>query len=60
MAAGPRGGQLGAPMMGGAAGGGQDDEEHHTPAYLKNFEHFSDGRVVIPAVLGADPQEYEL
>ncbi|TJZ73244.1 PPE domain-containing protein [Rhodococcus oryzae] len=59
MAAGPRGGQLGAPMMGGAAGGGQDDEEHHTPAYLKNFEHFSDGRVVIPAVLGADPQEYE-
>ncbi len=26
------------------------------PDYLKNFEHFSDGRTVIPSVIGANPR----
>lgn len=43
----------GAPMGGNQAG--QDDEEHETPVYLKQFEHFSDGRTVAPSVIGADP-----
>ncbi len=43
----------GAPV--GAGRAGQDDEEHETPGYLKQFEHFSDGRTVAPSVIGADP-----
>ncbi|MBC2641391.1 MULTISPECIES: PPE domain-containing protein [unclassified Rhodococcus (in: high G+C Gram-positive bacteria)] len=44
----------------GAAGAGsQDDEERDTPDYLKNFEHFSDGRTVIPSVIGANPDHRE-
>ncbi|TFI43221.1 PPE domain-containing protein [Rhodococcus sp. 1R11] len=33
----------------------QDDDEHDTPEYLKQFEHFADGRTVAPSVIGADP-----
>jgi len=36
-----------------ARGTGQDDEEHDIPDYLKDLEHFSDGRVVAPPVIGA-------
>lgn len=41
--------------MTGAARGAGEDELHHTPDYLRGFEHFGDGRVVIPSVIGADP-----
>ena len=34
---------------------GQDEDEHETPGYLKQFEHFADGRTVAPSVIGADP-----
>ncbi|MFM1726595.1 PPE family protein, partial [Rhodococcus sp. PAM 2766] len=34
-----------------------DDAEHSTPGYLRKFEHFTDGRTVIPSVIGADPDE---
>lgn len=49
-------GRGGAGMGAGGAGGrrGQDDDEHETPDYLKDFEHFEDGRVVAPPVIGAD------
>lgn len=30
-----------------------EDDEHDVPDYLKNFEHFADGRTVAPAVIGA-------
>ncbi|MFC4606140.1 PPE domain-containing protein [Rhodococcus kronopolitis] len=50
-----RGGLLGAPMTGGARGPGSADGEHAVPDYLRGFEHFADGRVVIPSVIGADP-----
>ena len=53
-AASARGGPVGAPMTGAARGAGED-ELHHTPDYLRGFEHFGDGRVVIPSVIGADP-----
>ena len=44
----------------GAAGAGsQDEDERETPDYLKNFEHFSDGRTVIPSVIGANPDHRE-
>ncbi|MDT2004616.1 PPE family protein [Rhodococcus opacus] len=44
----------------GAAGAGsQDEEERDTPDYLKNFEHFADGRTVIPSVIGANPDHRE-
>lgn len=49
-----RGGPGGAPMGGTHASGG-DDDEHETPGYLRQFEHFSDGRTVAPSVIGADP-----
>lgn len=49
-----RGGQVGTPVTG-AARGNDGDERHHTPDYLRGFEHFGDGRVVIPSVIGADP-----
>ncbi|MDV7084489.1 PPE family protein [Rhodococcus sp. IEGM 248] len=37
----------------------QDEDERETPDYLKNFEHFSDGRTVIPSVIGANPDHRE-
>ncbi len=44
------------PMMGNRGVSSEDDEqERETPDYLKNFEHFADGRTAIPAVIGADP-----
>ncbi len=44
------------PMMGNRGLHGEDDEQdRETPDYLKNFEHFADGRTAIPAVIGADP-----
>ncbi|MFD4369075.1 PPE domain-containing protein [Rhodococcus sp. NPDC058521] len=59
--AGARGASGSGPMMGGrgmgAGGGANDDAERDTPEYLKNFEHFSDGRTVIPSVIGADPEQ---
>ncbi|OYD67542.1 PPE domain-containing protein [Rhodococcus sp. OK302] len=44
-----------APMGGGrhAAKTDDDAEDHDTPDYLKHFEHFADGRTVIPSVIGA-------
>ncbi|MER2204595.1 MAG: PPE domain-containing protein [Rhodococcus sp. (in: high G+C Gram-positive bacteria)] len=30
----------------------EDETEHDTPDYLKHFEHFADGRTVIPSVIG--------
>lgn len=48
-----RGAHSGAPMSPGQSG--SEDEEHETPGYLKQFEHFSDGRTVAPSVIGADP-----
>lgn len=48
-----RGASGGAPM--GGAQSGQDDDEHETPGYLRQFEHFADGRTVAPSVIGADP-----
>lgn len=53
-----RGGSGTGPVMGGRGGGsatGDGDDEHDTPEYLKKFEHFSDGRTVIPSVIGGDP-----
>lgn len=52
-AAATRGTNVGAPIAAGQSG--DDDEEHETPGYLKQFEHFSDGRTVAPSVIGADP-----
>lgn len=46
-----------APMSATGVRGIDDDEEHRTPGYLRSFEHFEDGRVVIPAVIGADPAD---
>lgn len=42
----------GAAGAGGRGGQGAEDSEHETPDYLKKFEHFADGRVVAPAVIG--------
>ncbi|MFZ2173250.1 MAG: PPE domain-containing protein [Rhodococcus sp. (in: high G+C Gram-positive bacteria)] len=44
------------PVMGGRGATSQDDERE-TPDYLKNFEHFSDGRTVIPSVIGGNPDQ---
>ncbi|MCJ0900085.1 PPE family protein [Rhodococcus erythropolis] len=42
-----------APIAGGRhAAQSQDETEHDTPDYLKHFEHFADGRTVIPSVIG--------
>ena len=49
-----RGGAQGSMVPGRGAGNGDDDTEHDTPEYLKNFEHFTDGRTVIPSVIGGD------
>lgn len=46
-------GAAGAPASG--TRGQAEDDEHQTPDYLKQFEHFSDGRTVAPSVIGADP-----
>ncbi|GAA4484331.1 hypothetical protein GCM10023094_37330 [Rhodococcus olei] len=46
-----------APTMGGGRGPGGGEEEHRTPDHLKSFEHFEDGRVVIPSVIGAEPAD---
>ncbi|MFF0816274.1 PPE domain-containing protein [Rhodococcus sp. NPDC003318] len=46
----------GAPMAAGR-GPDTDEDEHRTPGYLRKFEHFEDGRVVIPSVIGADPAD---
>ncbi|WP_232433585.1 PPE domain-containing protein [Rhodococcus sp. AW25M09] len=46
-------GGAGAPASG--ARGQAEDDEHETPDYLKQFEHFADGRTVAPSVIGADP-----
>jgi PPE-repeat protein len=51
-AAATRGGHAGAPMSGARADDG--DDEHDTPDYLKQFEHFADGRTVAPSVIGAE------
>lgn len=54
-AGGTTAGARGGGAMGGAGGrGGQgaEDDEHETPDYLKHFEHFSDGRLVSPPVIG--------
>ena len=53
-AAAARGTHGGAPM-GGSQSGGSNDDEHDTPGYLRQFEHFADGRTVAPSVIGADP-----
>ncbi|BAH52162.1 PPE family protein [Rhodococcus opacus] len=61
-AAAARGGTGSGPMTvgrGAGAAGAQDDDERETPDYLKNFEHFSDGRTVIPSVIGANPDHRE-
>ncbi|MFE5873764.1 PPE domain-containing protein [Rhodococcus sp. NPDC056506] len=42
-----------APIAGGRhAAQAEDETEHETPDYLKHFEHFADGRTVIPSVIG--------
>ncbi|MGV8872497.1 MAG: PPE domain-containing protein [Rhodococcus sp. (in: high G+C Gram-positive bacteria)] len=46
-------GGAGAPASG--ARGQAEDDDHETPDYLKQFEHFADGRTVAPSVIGADP-----
>ena len=46
-------GGAGAPASGTRAQA--EDDEHETPDYLKQFEHFADGRTVAPSVIGADP-----
>ncbi|KQU54007.1 hypothetical protein ASG84_23515 [Rhodococcus sp. Leaf278] len=46
-------GGAGAPASG--TRGQVEDDEHETPDYLKQFEHFADGRTVAPSVIGADP-----
>lgn len=30
----------------------EDEQEHETPDYLRNFEHFADGRTIAPPVIG--------
>ncbi|MDH6282226.1 PPE domain-containing protein [Prescottella agglutinans] len=34
-----------------------DEADRATPGYLRKFEHFADGRTVIPSVIGADLPE---
>ncbi|EME19761.1 PPE domain-containing protein [Rhodococcus triatomae] len=52
-AAANRSSHVGAPLGSGGAHAAED-EERRTPGYLKSFEHFEDGRVVIPSVIGGD------
>jgi len=53
---GGRGGGGSGMGAGGGRGNRQDEDEHEIPDYLKDREHFSDGRVVAPAVIGADDE----
>lgn len=48
-------GAHGAGPVGAGHSGNNEDDEHDTPGYLRQFEHFSDGRTVAPSVIGADP-----
>ena len=48
-------GAHGAGPVGAGHSGNSEDDEHDTPGYLRQFEHFSDGRTVAPSVIGADP-----
>ncbi|MCJ0906961.1 PPE domain-containing protein [Rhodococcus sp. ARC_M6] len=50
-----------APMGGGrhAAKTDDDSEDHDTPDYLKHFEHFADGRTIIPSVIGAADEDVQ-
>ncbi|MGF7124858.1 PPE domain-containing protein [Rhodococcus sp. AG1013] len=57
-AAAARGTAMGGAPMGAHRGAlASDEAEHATPGYLKQFEHFADGRTVIPSVIGADLPE---
>lgn len=47
----------GAPAMAPRGAADADDPAHNTPDYLRSFEHFTDGRTVIPSVIGADADE---
>ncbi|QBJ96672.1 PPE family protein [Rhodococcus sp. ABRD24] len=47
----------GAPVVAHRGAVDAEDAEHTTPGYLKHFEHFADGRTVIPSVIGADQPE---
>ncbi|NLG54851.1 MAG: PPE domain-containing protein [Rhodococcus sp.] len=53
-------GAAGNGMMGGrpagANGSSDDEDDRDTPDYLKSFEHFADGRTVIPSVIGGGPE----
>ena len=49
----------GSMMPGRANAEGEDDTKHETPEYLKNFEHFTDGRTVIPSVIGGEQAAME-
>ena len=49
-----RTGPVGGPLFG--ARTGADDDLHDTPDYLHGIEQFADGRTVIAAVIGADPE----
>ena len=49
-----RTGPVGGPLLGARAGA--DDDLHDTPEYLHGIEQFADGRTVITAVIGADPE----
>ncbi|WP_305093386.1 PPE domain-containing protein [Prescottella sp. R16] len=49
-------GPVGGAPAGAHRGATESDEiERATPAYLRSFEHFEDGRTVIPSVIGGDP-----
>ena len=50
----PGAGMLGA--GGGAARGGEEDQEHTTKYVEKTDDHWGDGRVVAPPVIGAEPE----
>lgn len=55
--AGARSGPVGGAPMAAGRGPDAEDYEHRSIGYLRNFEHFDDGRVVIPSVIGADPAD---
>ncbi|MCL2534181.1 MAG: PPE family protein [Nocardiaceae bacterium] len=53
-----RSGPMAGTPMGAHRGGADADEaDRATPGYLRSFEHFADGRTVIPSVIGADLPE---
>ncbi|MGC0366880.1 PPE-repeat protein [Rhodococcus sp. 27YEA15] len=51
-----RPGMGGMPMAAGRHARTEEDETHDLPDYLKHFEHFADGRTVIPSVIGGAPE----